>query len=95
MSLDLAKISVGGVEMVPPENVLKLVYLLRTYLFMREKERALGEGRERESQAGFTLHAEPDAGLDPMTPRSQPEPKSRAGYLTYSSHPGAPKSMYF
>ena len=44
-------------------------------------ERAQGQ-RERESQAGFTLSAEPDAGLDPTTLRSRPELKSRVGYST-------------
>ena len=41
----------------------------------REKE------RERESQAGSIPSIEPDAGLDPTTVRSSPEPKSRIGRL--------------
>ena len=39
----------------------------------------VGEGEgERESQADFPLRVEPDVGLDLMTLRSWPEPKSRA-----------------
>ena len=37
---------------------------------------------ERESQAGSTLNAEPEVGLNLMTVRSLPEPKSRARHLT-------------
>ena len=40
----------------------------RLYLFIWERE------RERESQADSTLSLEPDAGLNPSTMRSQPEP---------------------
>ena len=40
------------------------------------------EERERESQAGSMPSAEPDMGLDPMTARSWPEPKSRVRQLT-------------
>jgi len=45
---------------------------------LRELAQAGGgaEG-ERESQADCLLSAEPDAGLDPTTPRSRPEPKPR------------------
>ena len=42
-----------------------------------------GGGRgERESQADFVLSAELDVGLNPTTPRSLPELKSRVGCLT-------------
>ena len=44
---------------------------------MREQER--GRGRERESEADYMLSAEPNAGLDPMSLGSWPEPKSRVG----------------
>ena len=33
--------------------------------------------REKESQAGSALSAEPDSGLDPTTPGLWPEPGSR------------------
>ena len=52
-----------------------------------ERGRAEGE-EERESQTGSTHGAEPDTGLDPMTLRSQPEPKS-SRLLNQLSHPGA------
>ena len=42
----------------------------------RFRVRAEG-GRDGESSAGSPLSREPDAGLDPITLRSRPEPKSR------------------
>ena len=36
----------------------------------------MGRGRGK-GEADSPLSAEPNAGLDPITPRSQPEPKSR------------------
>ena len=63
--------------------LFEFIYFERVhaYTFM-SGVRAEREG-ERESQAGSMLSAvEPYAGLDPMTVRSQPEPKSRAGCLT-------------
>ena len=53
---------------------------------MRDIERE--RHRQREKQA---LHREPDAGLDPRTPGSGPEPKADAQPL---SHPGIPRSMF-
>ena len=53
------------------------------YLFMREKERQ--RHRQREKQVPWM---EPDAGLDPRTSGSRPEPKADAQPL---SHLGAPK----
>ena len=44
--------------------------------------------RQREKQAPT---GEPDAGLDPTVPGSQPEPKADAQPL---SHPGTPKSLF-
>jgi len=42
----------------------------------------VGKGqREKESQAGSMPSTEPDVGLNPTTPRSRPEPKSRVGCL--------------
>ena len=52
---------------------------------MRETE------RKAETQAGGECR-EPNVGLDPRTPGSQPEPKADAQPL---SHPGAPKPRYF
>ena len=47
---------------------------------MRDREKE----RQRHKQAP---HSEPDAGLDPRTPGSHPEPKAGAQLL---SHPGVP-----
>ena len=53
------------------------VYLAVYLLFQREIVQA-GKGAEgeRKSQAGSTLSTDPGVGLNPMTPGSQPEPKS-------------------
>ena len=40
----------------------------------RQRDRS----REREEEAGSLLSREPDAGLDPRTLRSRPEPKAAA-----------------
>ena len=53
---------------------------------MRDSERQ--RHRQREKQAPSR---EPDAGLDPRTPGSHPEPKTDAQLL---SHPGAPPMSY-
>ena len=42
---------------------------------------------QKEGEAGSSLSREPEAGLDPRTPGSGPEPKADAQAL---SHPGAP-----
>ena len=41
-----------------------------------------GQGRQREAQADSALSAEPSAGLDLMTLRSLPKPKTRSRMLT-------------
>lgn len=46
-----------------------------------------GVEEEGECQADPTLSAEPDVRLDPVTLRSRPEPKSRAGLLTDGATP--------
>ena len=57
-------------------------FSLKTFFFSFIHERH----RERQRQAeGEALHGEPDAGLDPGTPGSQPEPKAEA---QPPSHPG-------
>ena len=53
---------------------------------MRDTQR--GRDRQREKQAPY---GEPDAGLDPRTPGSRPEPKADAQPL---SHPDAPFCGY-
>ena len=55
---------------------------------MRDTERGrdIGRGRSRLPARG------PDVGLDPGTPRSQPEQKADAQPL---SHPGAPRRVFF
>ena len=48
----------------------------------RETERERERERERKSQEGFMPGTEPNTGLDPMTPGSRPESKSRVGRST-------------
>ena len=48
--------------------------------FFRDGEGVEGEG-ERESEAGFMPGADPDSGLNLMTLKSSPEPKSRVRCL--------------
>ena len=58
---------------------------------MHTPEQGLGKARgagER-AQAGSLSSKEPDSGLNPMTLRSRPEPKSRVGHNCPSS-PGTP-----
>ena len=53
---------------------------------MQEPERGAEGAKERISSR---LHVEPDMGLDLMTTRTWPEPKSRVGLeLNWLSHPG-------
>ena len=47
----------------------------------KKREEAEGQG-ERESESVFIPSAQPDMGLDFMTLRSRPEPKSRVRCLT-------------
>ena len=56
---------------------------------MRDRVRERQKHRQREKQA---LHREPDAGLDPGTLGSCPEPKADAQPL---SHPGVPLTSVF
>ena len=56
-------------------------------------DRAEGRG-ERDSQAGSTPSAEPDAGLNHLTVRSCPRPKSGAGHLTNWATQVPPSSAY-
>ena len=55
------------------------------YLFMRDTQRGRDTGRERSR-----LPREPDVGLDPGTPGSQPQPTSASAQPR--SHPGAPRN---
>ena len=67
------------------------LFIFVKILFIHERhtrERQRHRHRQREKQA---LCREPDAGLDPQTPGSQPEPKADAQLL---SHPGVP-NMFF
>ena len=72
-------------------SALKLIklfpFFLRFYLFIHERERESQRHRQKEKQAPCR---EPDAGLDPGTPGSCPEPKADAQPL---SHPGVPTSQ--
>ena len=73
------------------------------YLFEgeTERERAQEPGagqrereRESQSQADSVMSVEPNTGLDPTTPGSWPEPKSRIRHSTYWATP-APIHVYF
>ena len=55
------------------------------YLSMRDTE------RERQAEGEAAPCREPDAGLDPRTPGSRPEPEADAQAL---SHPGAPSVAF-
>ena len=63
----------------------KAAFFKRFYLFIHERHRK----KQREKQAPCK---EPDVGLDPMTPGSQPEPKADAQPLSY---PDAPNFLVF
>ena len=52
-------------------------------LFLQERKRGVGGGRERQSEASTTPSTDPDKGLDPTTLRSRPDLKSRVRCLTY------------
>jgi len=65
---------------------LKIYLFERVYLHIRAGGGSRGRGRE--SQADFALSAEPDTGLDLMTLRSQPEPKTKCQTLNRLHHPG-------
>ena len=72
-----------------------IIYLfLKVFIFIFEREYvSRGEEereKESESQAGSTLRAEPDAGLDPTTPGSWPELKSRVRRSTKWAPPRRP-----
>ena len=60
-------------------------FFLRFYLFIHERHRQRQRHRQREKQVPF---GEPDAGLDPRTPGSRPEPKADAQPLSYPGAPG-------
>ena len=55
-------------------------------LFIHERYRKRQKHRQREKQ---TPCGEPDAGLDPMTPGPQPEPKTRS-----TTEPGALQMLF-
>ena len=69
-----------------PFFFLKILFI---YLFMRDTERERQRHRQREKQAPCR---EPDAGLDPGTPGSCPEPMSGTKPL---SHPGIPWTFLY
>ena len=70
-------------------KIFQALFFLNNYLFIHERhtERGRDTGREKQAPCG-----EPDAGLDPRTHRSRPEPKADAQPL---SHPGAPGDFIF
>ena len=55
---------------------------------MHREERERGRDRQREKRAPCT---KPDAGLDPGTPGSHPEPKADIQLL---NHPGVPLDFF-
>ena len=69
-------------------GLLRYIFL-RFCLFIHERHRERRRRpRQREKQPPCR---EPDMGLDPRTPGSQPEPKADAQPL---SHPGAPRHIF-
>ena len=68
--------------MVQPRNKggWNKIYFLKNFLFIHERERGRDMGREKQAP-----RREPDAGLDPGTLGSHPEPKADAQPM---SHPG-------
>jgi len=71
------------------ERVIKTV-IMNEWMNFREGERERETEGEREPQAGSTPSADPNVGLDPMTPRSWPELRSRVGRLINWAHPCTP-----
>ena len=69
---------------------IPLFFFLIFYLFIHERhrEREAKTQAEREKQAS---HREPDAGVNPRTLESRPEPKTDAQPL---SHPGAKETGF-
>ena len=57
------------------------------YLFMRDTQKQRHRQREKQAPCGG-----PDAGLDPGSLGSRPEPKADAQLL---SHPGVPLMIFF
>ena len=58
---------------------------------MREREREFARGGSRwRGRSGFPLFRETDAGLDPRTLGSRPEPQM----LNQLSHPGIPYNLH-
>ena len=51
--------------------MLKIVFI-----YLRKREHEQGRGAEREAEADSPLSREPDAGLNPRTLGSPPEPKA-------------------
>ena len=80
-------------EMLSRFLFLFFFFFLRFYLFFHERHREADTKREAETQVeGDTgSPGEPDAGLNPRTPGSQPEPKADAQPL---GHPGALLSQF-
>ena len=70
----------------PPVSFLKKILFIYSWETQRERERSRDIGRGRSSHWG------PDAGLDPRTLGSHPEPKADTQPL---SHPGAPWQWLF
>ena len=75
----------------PPTQAgdLLFFFFLKFYLFVHEIKRE--RERQRHRQEKQALHKEPDAGLDPGTLGSCPEPKADTQLL---SHPGNPIIQY-
>ena len=76
----------GSQQWGPGKTIFLSFFFFFKILFIheRERERERQRHRQREKQAPCR---EPDAGLDPGTPESRPEPKADAQPL---SNPGAP-----
>ena len=68
--------------------IIFIIYLF-LFIYSWETQRERQRHRQKEKQAS---HREPDAGLDPRTLGSRPEPKVDAQPLSY---PGAPNVYFF
>ena len=66
-------------------GIILFIGIFLKILFLHKRHRERQRHRQREKQAPC---GEPNAGLDPKTPGSQPEPKADAQLL---SHPGIPR----
>ena len=68
-------------------------FFMFIYLFLRKKERANGEGADREFQVGSQHRAQ--CGLHPMNLEIMTQAKINSCMFKWLSHPGAPRILVF